>query len=225
MDRARLGARERPGGRHGHQGGAARPRDGAARGRGRAGAARHHPAAQAGGLRQRPGRGWAPAGGHAGQRAQPLARRCVTHALFARAAQGAGAGGPARHRLGRPAGADAGRPRGARADRRGLGHRQGIPGARGLRRHHHRCAGRLSARAAGAPAPRPEPGRPAAETGAGGLAEPRAAALCAARGQEAADSPHVRAGRAEGDGPEAHPHRPRAAGAIAAGAMALSGRA
>ena len=59
---------------------------------------------------------------------------------------------------------------------------------------------------------------------AGALAEQRPAALRAARGQEASDPPHVRAGRPQGGGPEARAHRPRGAGRPAAGAVALSAR-
>ncbi len=70
-------------------------------------------------------------------------------------------------------------------------------------------------------APRPEPGRPAAQARAGGLAKPRAAALCADRRQETPDPPHVRIGGPEGGGPQAHPHRPGGAGQPAGGAVAL----
>src|SRR6185295_18976597 len=45
----------------------------------------------------------------------------------------------------------------------------------------------------------------------GQLAERAAAALCAARGQEAPDPPHVRAGRPQGRGAEARAHRPHPA--------------
>src|SRR5690606_35593051 len=65
------------------------------------------------------------------------------------------------------------------------------------------------------------PGRSAAEAGAGRLAEPGAVALRAARRQEAADSPHVRAGRAEGGWPQAHPGRARGARQSAGRPVAL----
>jgi 23S rRNA pseudouridine2604 synthase len=78
---------------------------------------------------------------------------------------------------------------------------------------------------AGAAAPWPEPGRPGTEAGAGRMAEPRAAALRAHRRQEAADPPHVRAGRPEGGGPEARAHRQGDAGQPAGGAVALPGAA
>jgi 23S rRNA pseudouridine2604 synthase len=51
----------------------------------------------------------------------------------------------------------------------------------------------------------------------GGLAEPRAAALRADRGQETPDPPHVRTGGPEGGRPEARAHRPRDAGQPAVG--------
>jgi 23S rRNA pseudouridine2604 synthase len=70
---------------------------------------------------------------------------------------------------------------------------------------------------AGALAPRPLPGRPAAQAGPGGLAEPRAAALRADRRQETPDPPHVRTGGPEGGRPQARAHRPRDAGQPAVG--------
>ncbi len=56
------------------------------------------------------------------------------------------------------------------------------------------------------------------------LAERGSVALCPARRQEAADTPHVRAGRAEGDRTQTHPHRQRQARRPAAGQMALPAR-
>jgi 23S rRNA pseudouridine2604 synthase len=96
-------------------------------------------------------------------------------------------------------------------------------GPKGRGRGHAGGAGRLPSRAPGPAAPWPELGRAAAKTGAGRLAEPRAAALCAAGRQEASDPPHVRAGRPACGRPQAHPHRAGDAGQPAGGAVALPG--
>lgn len=54
---------------------------------------------------------------------------------------------------------------------------------------------------------------------------PEQAALHPDRRKEAPDPPHVRAGRSQGGGLEAHPDRPRGAGQPAGGPVALPGRA
>ena len=59
----------------------------------------------------------------------------------------------------------------------------------------------------------------------GGVAKPRAIALCADRRQEAPDPPHVRAGGPESGGPQARARRQGDAGQSAAGAVALPGAA
>jgi 16S rRNA U516 pseudouridylate synthase RsuA-like enzyme len=89
----------------------------------------------------------------------------------------------------------------------------------------HRCAIGLSPRQTQAAAPWSESGRPGPEARQGGMAKPRAAAFCTHRGQEAPDSPHVRAGGPESGGPQARARGQCDAGQPAAGAMALSGAA
>ena len=171
-------------------------------GRGRAVQARHGADQQADRLRQRPGRGWLQAGGGAGQAGEPLGRRSVARAVPPDPAAQPGAGRPARHRFGRPAGADPGRPRRQAADRRGHRDRQGIPGAGAVHQ-----AGQAARRRPEEAEPRPVDGRQAAAAGQGALAERRPAELHAARRQEAPDPPHVRDGRPEGGRPEARAHR------------------
>ena len=70
--------------------------------------------------------------------------------------------------------------------------------------------------------PRPQPGWTGAAPGAGELAKPRAAALRAARRQEAPDSPHVRAGRPVCDRAQASAYRQRQPRPSAGGSVALS---
>src|SRR6185369_8065288 len=181
----------------------------------------HHLAEQADRLRQRTSRGWLPAGSRAGAAAQPLGGRRVEAAVWSTATQGARPRGTAGYRLHRPLGADAGRPHRATADRRRQRDGEGIPGASELRQLHERRPARFSASAVSATAAWPESGWAGAQAGAGGLAEPRAVALRAHRGQEAPDPAHVRAGRAEGGRTQASPDRARGAGAAAGGAVAV----
>jgi hypothetical protein len=154
----------------------------------------HHPAAQADGLRQRPGRGRLRAGGGAGAAAQPLGRRSVAPHRFAPRSC---AGWRRPGRLDIDSTGLLVLTQDGRVARQLIGEDSGMEKEYLVRVEFGAwCATcrPLSAGAAGALAARPEPGRQAAEAGAGGLAEPRAAALRAGRRQEAPDPPHVRAG-------------------------------
>jgi 23S rRNA-/tRNA-specific pseudouridylate synthase len=87
-----------------------------------------------------------------------------------------------------------------------------------------RVEGTLDAEGTQAAQPRPLARRPGPEAGESELAERGPAALRAARRQEAPDPPHVRTGRPEGDGPQAHPDRQRETRRPAAGQVALPAR-
>jgi 23S rRNA pseudouridine2604 synthase len=81
----------------------------------------------------------------------------------------------------------------------------------------------LPSRPIGAFVPRPALGRPSLEARRGGLAKPRATALCVERRPQAPNSAHVRAGRPDRGRLEAGAHWPGEAGPTAGGAVAVFG--
>ena len=168
MDRARLGARRRPGRQQARRARAARPGDQRRRPK------RTHQQAQRVTVLLNKPIGYVSGQAEDGYEPAVVLVTAANHwrddrsalRFPPRAPAPPRAGRPARHRLGRPAGADAGRAHRQAADRRGLEDREGVPRARALRRSRtggaRPAVGRAARRTTGAAAPRPRARRRAA---------------------------------------------------------------